>query len=184
MFRQGDSGITRYIARVNTTGAGIAATSDRRTAQILLAALAWATAIIHVLAAAHHYEEWVLYGVFFSILAPAQAIWGGLIFQHPDNRRIVATGAIVNLGVAILWAMSRTTGIPIGPTPWQPEAAGWHDVMATLNELAMFGIAAALLGWLPARLAVDDAAIARVAKWVAVPLLVISALAASLGHEH
>ncbi len=56
--------------------------------------------------------------------------------------------------------------------------------MATLNELAMFGIAAALLGWLPARFAVDDAAIARIAKWVAIPLLVVSALAASLGHEH
>ena len=182
--REGDSHITRYIAPVNT-GAGVAATtSDRRTAQILLAALAWATAIIHVIAAAHHYEEWVLYGVFFTILAPAQAIWGGLVFQHPDSRRIIAIGAIVNLGVAILWAMSRTTGIPIGPTPWQPEAAGWHDVMATINELAMFGIAAALLGWLPARFAADDAAIARIAKWVAIPLLVISALAASLAHEH
>lgn len=162
----------------------LAATSDRRIAEILLAALAWATAIIHVIAAAHHYQEWVLYGVFFTVLAPAQAIWGGLVFQHAENRRVLAVGAVVNLGVAVVWAMSRTTGIPVGPTPWTPEAAGWHDVMATLNELAMFGIAAALLGWLPARFAGSDETIARLAKWVAIPLLVISALAASLAHEH
>ncbi len=161
-----------------------ATTSDRRTAQVLLAALAWATAIIHVIAAAHHYQEWVLYGVFFTVLAPAQAIWGGLVFQHGDNRRLLMIGTIVNLGVAVVWAMSRTTGIPIGPTPWAPEAAGWHDVMATLNELAMVGIAAALLGWLPARFVVNDAAVARFAKAVAIPLLVISVLAASLAHEH
>lgn len=182
--QRGESDITRYIARVSSEAGIAAGTNDRRTAQILLASLAWATSIIHVIAAAHHYEEWVLYGVFFTVLAPAQAIWGGLVFQHPDNRRIIAIGAIVNLGVAFVWAMSRTTGIPIGPTPWQPETAGWHDVMATLNELAMFGIAAALLGWLPARFAADDATIARLAKWVAIPLLVISVLAASLAHEH
>lgn len=154
--------------------------AGRREVPLLLAALAWGTALIHVLAAAHHYQEWVLYGVFFTILAPAQAIWGGLVFQHPENRRLLAMGGAVNLAVAVVWAMSRTTGIPLGPTPWQPESAGWHDVTATLNELAMVGIVAGLLGLLP----VSDERLARSARYVAVPLLVITALAASLGHEH
>jgi hypothetical protein len=78
--------------------------------------------------------------------------------------------------------MSRTTGIPIGPTPWQPESVGWHDVIATLNELAMAGIVAGLLGLLP--WPVSDAALGRAARWVAVPLLVITVLAASFAHEH
>jgi hypothetical protein len=158
------------------------APSTRREAEVLLASLAWATALIHVLAAAHHYREWALYGVFFTILAPAQAIWGGLVFQHPENRRLLTIGATVNLGVALVWAMSRTTGIPIGPTPWSPEAVGWHDVVATLNELAMAGIATALLGKLPGP--ISDETLSRAARYVAVPLLVITVLAASLAHEH
>jgi hypothetical protein len=157
---------------------------SRREAQVLLAALAWATAFIHVLAAAHHYREWALYGVFFTVLAPAQAIWGGLVFQQIGGRRLLALGGIVNLGVALIWAMSRTTGIPIGPTPWQPEALGWHDVMATLNELAMTAIVAGLLGVLPGWFGRSDENLAKLARWLAVPLLVVSVLAASLAHEH
>jgi hypothetical protein len=151
-------------------------------AYVLLAALAWATAFIHVLAAAHHYDEWVLYGVFFTILAPLQAIWGGLVFQRRGDRMLLALGGVVNLLVAVVWAMSRTTGIPIGPTPWTPEAVGWHDVIASLNEVAMAGIVAGLLGWLPAPLSPE--AVSRVARYVAVPLLVVSVLAASFAHEH
>jgi hypothetical protein len=152
----------------------------KREAQLLLAALAWATALIHVLAAAHHYREWALYGVFFTILAPAQAIWGGMIFQRPEDRRLLLIGGAVNLAVACVWAMSRTTGIPVGPTPWTPERVGWHDVMATLNELAMAAIAAGLLGKLP----LSEERLGRAARQIAIPLLVISVLTASLAHEH
>jgi hypothetical protein len=147
---------------------------------MLLAALAWATALIHVIAAAHHYREWVLYGVFFTVLAPLQAIWGGLVVQRGEDRRILLVGGGANLLVALLWAVSRTTGIPVGPTPWQPESVGWHDVVATVNELAMAAIAAGLLGVVP----LSEASIGKLARWVAVPLLVITVLAVSLAHEH
>lgn len=148
--------------------------------ELLLAMLAWATALIHVLAAAHHYREWVLYGVFFTILAPAQAIWGVLVVRRPGDRRLLAAGAAVNLAVACVWAISRATGIPVGPTPWRPEAIGWHDVLATLNELAMAAIVAGMLG----TLALPEARLARATRYIAVPLLVISVLAASLAHQH
>jgi hypothetical protein len=162
----------------------ISETRSRREATVLLSALAWATAFVHVLAATHHYREWALYGVFFTVLAPAQAIWGGLVFQQIGGRRLLALGGLVNLGVALIWAMSRTTGIPIGPSPWQPEALGWHDVMATLNELAMAAIVAGLLGLLPGWVGRSDENLAKLARWLAVPLLVVSVLAASLAHEH
>jgi hypothetical protein len=152
----------------------------RHETQLLLAMLAWATALIHVLAAAHHYREWVLYGVFFTILAPAQAIWGVLVVRRPGDRRLLAAGGAVNLAVACVWGISRTTGIPVGPTAWRPEAIGWHDVMATLNELAMAAIVAGMLRMLP----LSDERFARATRYVAVPLLLISVLAASLAHHH
>ena len=65
-------------------------------------------------------------------------------------------------------------------TPWRPEAIGWHDVMATLNELAMAAIVAGMLGILP----LPEERLARATRYVAVPLLVISVLAASLAHHH
>jgi hypothetical protein len=83
--------------------------------------LAWATALIHVLAAAQHYREWVLYGVFFTVLAPAQAIWGGFVVRRPGDRRLLAAGGAVNLAVACAWAISRITGIPVGPTRGGPR---------------------------------------------------------------
>ena len=149
-------------------------------AQLLLAMLAWASALIHVLAAAHHYREWVLYGVFFTILAPAQAIWGVLVVQRSGDRRLLAAGGAVNLGVACVWTISRTTGIPVGPTPWRPEAIGWQDVTATVNELAMAAIVAGMLGMLP----LSEERLARAVRYIAVPLLLISALAASVAHGH
>lgn len=125
-------------------------------------------------------REWVLYGVFFTILAPAQAIWGVLVVRRPEDRRLLAAGGAVNLAVACVWMISRTTGIPVGPTPWRPEAIGWHDVMATLNELAMAVIVVGMLGMLP----LSEERLAHAARYVAVPLLVSSVLSASLAHQH
>jgi hypothetical protein len=31
--------------------------------------------------------------------------------------------------------VTRTTGVPLGPTPWRPEAFGSLDVVSTLAEL-------------------------------------------------
>jgi hypothetical protein len=52
--------------------------------------------------------------------------------------------------------------------------------VATLNELAMAAIVAGMLGMLP----LSDERLALAARWIAVPLLVISVLAASLAHQH
>jgi hypothetical protein len=154
--------------------------ATRGDLHLLLAGLAWETAFIHVLAATHHYNEWVLYGVFFTLLAPAQAIWGGLVFQHGANRRLLLIGGVANFAVAVVWAISRTTGMPVGPTPWHAEAIGWHDACATLNELAMAGIVAAMLGRFP----LSEDTIMRVSRSVAFPLLIVGALSASFAHEH
>jgi putative NADH-flavin reductase len=151
-----------------------------RQQQLMLAALAWASAFIHVDAAAHHYSEWVLYGVFFTVLAPLQVIWGGLVLQRPHDRRLLWLGGAVSVLVALTWMMSRTTGIPIGPTPWKPEAVGWHDVMATLDEVALAVAAAGLLGKLP--LSVEGST--RLLRYTTVPLTIVSVLALGLAHQH
>jgi hypothetical protein len=42
--------------------------------------------------------------------------------------------------VVILWIVTRTTGIPLGPTPWRPEAYGAADeISSALEALTVWG---------------------------------------------
>jgi hypothetical protein len=104
--------------------------------------LSWGAALIHLSAAIGHLDESGLYVAFFAALAPIQLAWGFLVCRRASPRLLFA-GIVLSLGVAAVWAMSRTTGLPIGPSPWHPEEVGAVDVIATLDELTL-----ALLVWL------------------------------------
>jgi len=49
--------------------------------------------------------------------------------------RTVGYVALASVWVVALWLVSRTTGLPTGPQPWQPEAYGVPDVVASCAEL-------------------------------------------------
>jgi putative NADH-flavin reductase len=53
------------------------------------------------------------------------------------SRRLLVVGAVGNLAIVALWGVTRTVGIPIGPTPWRPEAVGTADALAVQLELAL-----------------------------------------------
>jgi hypothetical protein len=48
-----------------------------------------------------------------------------------------------------VWLLSRTVGLPLGPTPWEPEGIGILDVLATVFEIAVIGVVLPVI--LPAR---------------------------------
>ena len=50
---------------------------------------------------------------------------------------MVANGAMVEV-----WAVSRTTGLPVGPDPWMPEALGALDLLATGLEIVLIAVGA------------------------------------------
>lgn len=104
--------------------------------------------LIHLAVTKEHAEEWWLFGVFFLGLGAAQMLWAVVVLARDDVplRRVVA-GA--NVAVALLWLVTRTIGIPIGPEPWQPEATGRADVLCTLLELALVAVLL-VLPWLAA----------------------------------
>jgi hypothetical protein len=98
--------------------------------------LAWAAGLIHVVAAIQHVDEYVLFAVFFALLAPAQFAWGTALYRRP-GRRLLLIGAIGSLLVVALWVASRTTGLPLGPEAWTPEPVGPVDAIASADELAL-----------------------------------------------
>ena len=113
--------------------------------QLTLAGLSVVAAGIHAWVVPEHYEEDVLFGVFFAAVAAAQAGWAAAVISRP-TRLLHGAGIALSAGLLALWALSRTAGVPIGPEPWEAEPAGLLDVAAGAAELAIVVVAAVSLG--------------------------------------
>jgi uncharacterized membrane protein YccC len=79
--------------------------------------------------------------------------------------------------------VSRTTGLPIGPTPWAPEPVGVLDLIATGDEVVLALIVAMHL--LPDGGGVLARGYRRAIVAAALCLILLSSLALTLGaHAH
>ena len=97
------------------------------------ALLTLGAAAIHFAAAPAHFSEYLPYGVFFVGLGFIQVDLAVALVLAP-RRRIYAAALIGTLTVICIWLLSRTTGLPIAPQPWRPEAIAFPDFAATLLE--------------------------------------------------
>ena len=106
---------------------------------VIAAALSLAAAGIHFAVISEHLEEDVLFGVLFFALGWFQLVWAQVYLIWP--RRSVALLAIaINLGAVLVWIVSRTVGLPIGPQAWVPEQVGFADLLASSFELGIIGL--------------------------------------------
>ena len=99
-----------------------------------LAVLSLAAAGIHFAVMGEHFQEYVVFGVFFSLVAWFQALWALGVVVAP-TRWGLAVGLVANAAIACVWLISRTTGVPIGPEPGVAEPAALLDVLSTVLEL-------------------------------------------------
>ena len=115
-------------------------------AQGSLAALSMAAAAIHFAVMEEHFAEYVAFGVFFSVVAWLQALWALGVIVLP-SRRLLLAGLVGNALVILVWLVSRTAGLPIGPEAGAPEPAAFVDVLSTILEVAIVvGTAMLVLG--------------------------------------
>lgn len=105
-------------------------------ADLTLSAFSATCGMIHLDVCPGHFQEAVVFGVFFLVAAVLQVVWAALVWNGP-SRRLLWWGALGNAGVVALWTATRTVGLPIGPAPWRPEAFGMADVAASLLEVAI-----------------------------------------------
>jgi hypothetical protein len=108
--------------------------TERQIVLVLVAALAFVGALIHVGAAVDHWKEYHLYTLVFSCLAALQTCWAVLILRGA-SQRVLVLGCVLQLAIVGLWALSRTVGVPLAPTAWAPEEIGIADVIETIGEL-------------------------------------------------
>ena len=108
-----------------------------------LAVLSLAAAGIHFAVAPEHLEEWPAAGFFFIVLGGFQAGWALLQLTRPSPR-LAWLGIAVNALTVLLWAWSRTVGLPFAPEPGEIEPVGIPDVISSGLEILLV---AGLLAW-------------------------------------
>lgn len=125
-----------------TVGAGLAVAhpgGERRGVAAALAGLSGLASVIHLAVIPEHLQESGLFAAAFAGMALMQALWAGLVMVSP-SRRTYALGALLNVAIVLIWVLSRTTGLPVGPHPGVPESISLADAAATTCEvLAVIG---------------------------------------------
>jgi hypothetical protein len=158
---------------------------DRWTAPIA-AVLSFGAAAVHFAVISEHVAEFVPYAVLFAGLAWFQLGWGAGYLVRP-GRRLARVAIAVNLGTVAVWAVSRTTGLPIGPDPGSLEPVGPLDLLATVLELGLVGLLALRLApgssTVGARLSRSAATAVLGATGVMVVVLSSVAFATDPGHN-
>jgi hypothetical protein len=89
--------------------------------------------IIHLAAVSEHVAHWWLHGLFFLVLGCVQIGWAVLAMES-GPLPVPRAYAVLNAAVIGLWFVSRTTGLPVGPEPWQAEAVGTADLLCSALE--------------------------------------------------
>lgn len=149
-------------------------------------------ALIHGSVAGEHFGEWALAGAFFLTVQLVELVLA-LLAAVAWDRRVAQLVVVTGLGTVVVWLVSRTTGMPIGPADFRvPEPVGLSDVLCGVLELASV-VAAAPSLWSaamarsvrPSRRSVTAAAVAVVVAlsltaWAMVP----SVSGGGHGHEH
>jgi hypothetical protein len=109
----------------------------------LLAACSLGAAALHFAYSPSHLAEYWLYGVFFVVLAWSQMLWAfGVVFR--PSRRLLVAGIAANATVIVVWVLSRTVGVWLGPNATVSEAATYPDILSTALE-AMVIVGATVL---------------------------------------
>ena len=116
---------------------------DVGSAALPVAAVASAAAAgVHGAVAVPHFGEGPVVGLFFLVLTVTQCAWAVAALRGP-RRPVLVAGLVGNALVVAVWAVSRTSGVPL-VEGGRPEAVGVLDLACCAWELVVI----ACCGWL------------------------------------
>ena len=138
------------MAETNTDTVRATRSADSDTAQVatirrplgtlltVAAGASVAAGLLHYTAVAGHRAEWTLAAVLFTLVGAFQIVWAAWLRTDP-RARVLIVGVSVNAVALAVWALSRTTGIPIGPRAGVAEPVGPVDAACVLAEAVLLG---------------------------------------------
>jgi len=115
----------------------------RLSARLALAGGALGAGLIHLTYAPEHLREWWPLGAGFVAAGVFQLVWAVFVATR-DSSGSLRLGGLLSLAFAAVWAVSRTTGLPVGPDAFQAEPAGLADLICCALEVPV-GVGALLL---------------------------------------
>jgi hypothetical protein len=152
---------------------------------IVAAVLTFVASFIHAGETTAHFDEYWLFGLLFAVSAVLQAMWSASVWRNPLRQRVLVLGLLLNVGLIVAWAISRTVGLPFGPGAWQPEAVGVADVLCKMDELAAVILVAVVLWRLRRGRGLElSPTQVRLATALAGPLVIYGLLVGIGGHHH
>ena len=101
-------------------------------------------AVVHGVVIGEHVDESALYGAFFIVVTVAQAVYAAAVMARP-GQLLLWLGAVGNAALVVLWIVTRTAGVPLGPEAGEVEPVGLLDILAAVAELAIVVAAVAAL---------------------------------------
>jgi hypothetical protein len=110
-----------------------------------IASMSLASAVIHASVVPDH-QGLPLHVAFFLVVAAVQSGLAALVLRRRSGPWVALTAAC-NGAVAVVWALSRTTGLPVEGAS-AAEAIGFKDAISTLFEIGVVA-GAGLLAVLP-----------------------------------
>jgi hypothetical protein len=97
------------------------------------------TAVIHLAVVPEHLREWPLAAAFFVGLSVVELVLAVAVLRS-ESRSVFLAGSAISAASAVLWAASRTVGLPVGPEAFSPEAVATPDLVATALEALAAGV--------------------------------------------
>jgi hypothetical protein len=130
---------------------------------LIPAALSLVAAVVHAAVCPDHFHEAAMYGLFFAVATAGQATWSFFVVRRP-RRWLLGIGVAGNAALLVLWAVTRTVGVPIGPGAGEVEAIGVADVLAGAAELGVIVVVCWTL--LQNRRATRSSELTRTGAWL------------------
>jgi hypothetical protein len=166
----------------HTAASGGGSSTVPDAARMLAAVAMLGAAIIHFAMVPEHMGDATSHGVFFLAAGWLQfAGAAALAFSWPPRRAWLLGTAAFNTGVAGLWLLTRTAGLPGD----EPEAVGFPDALASaLEVVAAVSAAAVALGWLADRAVRRPPVLVTGVPAVAMVAVVTASIVPSFGGGH
>jgi hypothetical protein len=139
-----------------------------------------AAAVIHLLVIEEHLAASRVTGLAFALLTAFQALWAVGYLAWP-RAPLGWSAMIVNVGAIVVWAFSRSIGVPDWLSPEGIEAVGLPDAACAILEIGLV-VGLLALHWRPMRERVTDGrALTRADAALGITMIGLAALLLTLG---